>query len=508
MSGYETAAFAIGANGFVKAVLDTWDSVEKKRNEQKESKVLTKELEQFGGQERREILEADLKISHTFIRDQIYQVYPKEKVIKLAGCFKQLNDALEAIQGLVEAIGMKTSRRLHILGRPPIAKELKTKVTFFNEKSSELNQTLSSLSVVTLNRDVLLSTSRDTLISSTAERKKVNDTIYMTKASFPKHDSPEFYMKDVLVEKMFYTANSRMETLRATWILISKLHSTKPSWNIPYLYGYQDNPDESRPCIELLFERPHPEMKLKTLDRLYRTSAPEPSLNLRVELCQQIAVAVLKALAIGLTHQDVRPQNLLVTFEKGDDDDLEQASLFLCGWANAQLIDGTETRGLDESTLSRIIYQYPKRRALENMAKEDDNVGYSIYSMGVCMLELLIWDPLIRPGDTEMAAPVLSDAYMREFEYLGYNEASDMPPDYDSSGDEQVQNTLISMTESLIPRKAGYKMMELVRRCLTCLNIPPNSESGVFDTAQEKGTLLENFSNQVFDDFSTLRAAI
>jgi len=274
--------------------------------------------------------------------------------------------------------------------------------------------------------------------------------------------------------------------------------------------------------MELIFERPQPAMKLISLADLYLNDTPEPTLNLRLKLCSQIAVAVLQTHTLSLAHKHIRPENLLIALEKDDKGEVENASLFLMGWTNARLMEGIASKRIGESTVSKIIYQHPNRRVEGGFAKEDYNMGHDIYSLGVCMLELLTWDVLIRPGETKMAAHILSDAYQRAFEGLGYHKALNLLPNDDLDDDDddevslaelytqnskEVQCTLMEMAKTLGAKKAGDRMANLVHRCLTCLD-PPADGGRAFSASQDNNIIAENFHNEVFDDFNKLLAVI
>ncbi|KAJ4203063.1 hypothetical protein NW759_015262 [Fusarium solani] len=519
MSGLEVIGFAIGAVGFVKTVLDTWDDIETKRQEHKESGVLAKELKLFGLSDRREGLRIDLELAQTIVRDRNR---PKEQKRQLANQFQRLNDILEAIPDVADAVIANTSRRFHLFHRVPAIKELKAKTTAFNEESSQFHQKLITLTAIANADSALLVTTQDlTLIGSSPELTRVSETVYTAKASYIEPGKTETVVMDVLIEQRAYTAHSKRETQENMQLVATKLQPALAGWNIPRLIGYRDSESDKPPCLELIFEHPQPAMSLTTLSELYMSGTPEPTLNLRLKLCRQIAVAVLQTHTLGLVHKHVRPENFLITFDKDNDGELESASLFLSGWTNARLIEGVATKRIGESSVSKIIYQHPHRRLEGGSAKEDYNIGHDVYSLGVCMIELLTWSVLIRPGQTRLDAPILSDAYQRTFEGLGYHKAIDLSLDDDVDDEEavslaelytqnprEVQNTLLEMAKKLVPKRAGNTMANLVQTCLNCLDSPTETGSGVFSVNDNKGHIEEKFDNEVFDDINKLLAII
>ncbi|KAJ4176192.1 hypothetical protein NW767_015528 [Fusarium falciforme] len=519
MTSLELIGFAMGTVGFVKTVLDIWDDIETKREEHKESGVLAKELKLFGLSDRREGLKIDLELAQTIMRDRSR---PKEQKRQLASRFQRLNGILEAIPKVADAVIANTSGSLHLLRRVPTIKELKAKITAFNEESSEFHQKLITLTAIVNADSALLMTSQDlTLIGSMPELTKVGEMACTAKASYIEPGKTETVVMDILIEQRPYTTQSKTEVQKNMQLMATKLKPALAAWNIPRLIGYRDNDGGKMPCMELIFEHPQPAMKLITLAGLYASGTPEPTLNLRLKLCSQIAVAVLQTHTLGMVHKHIRPENFLIAFEKDSEGELESASLFLSGWTNARLIEGVATKRIGESSVSKIIYQHPHRRLEGGSAKEDYNIGHDVYSLGVCMLELLTWNVLIWPGETKLAAPVLSDAYRRAFEHLGYHKALDLPSGDDLDDEEEVslaklytrnskevQNTLIEMAKKLVPKRAGSTMANLVHRCLTCLDPPTKSGSGVFSANHDKSHVAEKFDNEVFDDFNKLLAVI
>ncbi|KAI1092468.1 hypothetical protein F5B19DRAFT_201679 [Rostrohypoxylon terebratum] len=506
----------IGVASIVITVLDTWDAIDKKRDEYKRYTLLANELKEFGVQERREALRVDLELAYSIIRDPSRS---KDDVLDLDSRSKRLAEILDGVLKAADIMYRKRDVLRHVIHRSGKVEELKAQVASFDEQSARFHQVLISLSITANNTPALLIRGEDLVLMGYPPKiVGITETTYTARASHIQPEHPEPKQVDVLIEKIHYTTISKDETSRAIKILASKLKPALPHWNIPRLFGYRNNQDEIGPCMELVFEHPQPKAKLISLDQLYRDGTLEPTLNLRLRLCNQIAVAVLQAHVLGLVHKNIRPQNLLVSFEIDEEGVVEQASLVLSGWINARLIEGMATKRISDSAVSKIIYQHPNRRLEGNMAKEDYNIGHDIYSMGVCMLELLTWDTLVRPGDTEMAAPVLSGAYQREFTRLGYARTLDVPSNDDLSDDEdtislaslytqdakEVQNTLVSMAKTYVPKRAGNRMASLIHRCLTCLD----PESGPFTASPDKKVVAENFRNEIFEDFNKLLAVL
>jgi serine/threonine protein kinase len=511
MSGLEIVAFAMGAVGFVKTVLDIWDNIDKKRQEHKESDVLAKQLKLFGLAERREELKIALELAQTIVRDRTRS---KNEVLGLVASFQRLNELLEAIPGAVDTAVKLASGKLYLLHRGTAFRECKSKVASLDEKISSFHQKVMGLrAIVQTDSSLLLSHQDFSFVGAKPEFVQIGETSFTNKASYIAPGQDGMTIQEVVLEKRHYGNQPKEAVLKSARILSTKLSPALPAWNILHLIGYRD--DETDKSVQLIFYHPGPDKELKSLSRMYTDRNPEPTLNIRVRLCSQLAVAVLQTHKLGLVHKHIRPGNLLVNFERASNGDIQEASLFLAGWQNARLIEGVATTLIGETTVSKIIYQHPKRRVEDNRAKESYDIDHDIYSLGVCMLELLTWDTLIRQTEDELADEVMSDAYRHTFESLGFHQSFPSVADDEEDGGpseaelytynaEHTKKTLEVMAQSLVARKAGESMASLVYRCISGVFQPRNDQT----QTEEKDQVAEQFANDVFDDFNKLLSVL
>lgn len=96
-------------------------------------------------------------------------------------------------------------------------------------------------------------------------------------------------------------------------------------------------------------------------------------------------------------------------------------------------------------------------------------MAHDVYSLGVCMMETLTWESLLRATEP----PTMSKDFIAAFRSLGLLdgalESCTMPA-------VQIQQTLISMCDRLIPVEAGEKIALLVKDFLTCLDDGVNED--------------------------------
>lgn len=488
----EFVAFGMAAVGFVELVLKTWDTINSKRQKSKEDKLFALELKLFSLSNRTEALKWDLELSQKIMRDRSTPQTTKDTI---ASFFKRLSDQLEAITPQADLVIQLGSELKHPVKKRAAVRELNTMVGNFTKAGTNLHEMVGGFRKIMASESVILLSDQDLkFIGAVPENTKLTEdgTIYITKVSYAlPGTSPE--VRDVLFETSPDTERFTEEESRS---LASKLHHALSSWNIPRLIGYRANHD-------LVFDRPMPTKDITTLSKIFTTITIEPSLNIRLRLFYELATAVLQTHTLGLVHKKIRPENLLVTYT-ADSGSIRQASLFLSGWQHARGLDGEATKRIGESIARKAIYQHPHRQTRDGKpATNPYCIGHDIYSLGVCILELLTWKPIIS-SDTE--GDVLSDAYRQTFRDFGFT--ANIPEDHDGFSEaelltadaKEVQSILVAMSKRLIGQRAGDKVAELAAKCLKCLDLDPSFGEYISGGA-EKNLVTENFVNDVFEVF-------
>ncbi|KAL2683314.1 hypothetical protein Neosp_007784 [[Neocosmospora] mangrovei] len=271
-----------------------------------------------------------------------------------------------------------------------------------------------------------------------------------------------------LLESKPYLPETKDETRASIEILSSKLSQTQPDTGILPLVGYRDEPGRDGGTFQLIFRGPFDGGLPPTLSTYMSTYSSKPSLNFRVDLCYQLATAVLQTQLLGLVHKNIRPENILIhpleafqspTARPGDN----TPALSLCGWQYAREVEQGVTRLTGDITLQRKIYQHPERQL--PTAEREYSMAHDVYSLGVCMLEILRWESVLQPS-----SPFVSPAFVGTFTQLGFRPNEADPGDYYTKFPNKNKAVLLSMSESLVPAEAGTKMTRIVCEFLTCLD--------------------------------------
>lgn len=120
-------------------------------------------------------------------------------------------------------------------------------------------------------------------------------------------------------------------------------------------------------------------------------SSPIPDIVERLRLCHALSNAVANVHALELVHKAIRTRSILMLTDvsaQGSD-----YCIYLQDWSRIRELSGvTSLCGHDDNWSNR-IYQHPNRQS--TMVDEAYEPKHDIYSLGVCMLEILLWAPFV-----------------------------------------------------------------------------------------------------------------
>jgi serine/threonine protein kinase len=187
---------------------------------------------------------------------------------------------------------------------------------------------------------------------------------------------------------------------------------------------------------------------------------PTDSLTDRFNLANELARAVSCVHTFGFVHKNIRPETILLLTNVESCTE----SAFLIGFDSFRMASGKTLRK-GEIAWERCLYQHPNR--IGNSASEDYIMQHDIYSLGVCLLEIGLWEPLVTYKDENMP--------------LSRNGTS--PPALRASFLEKGKDSyifkdqLLSLARGELRRRMGTQYSEVVVTCLTCLD-PENGDFG------------------------------
>jgi hypothetical protein len=158
----------------------------------------------------------------------------------------------------------------------------------------------------------------------------------------------------------------------------------------------------------------------------------------------------------GFVHKGIRSDIILIF----KDQESTLGSLFLVGFKTFRMADGRTLRRGD-SAWERNIYRHPQRQGLH--PDEDYTMQHDIYSLGVCLLEIGLWESFVTYNTHGDPSP--SPA-------LGIH-----PESPNLKKPFSIKEGLTALAKDVLPKKMGNRYAQIVVTCLTCLD-EDNAEFG------------------------------
>lgn len=179
-------------------------------------------------------------------------------------------------------------------------------------------------------------------------------------------------------------------------------------------------------------------------------SQPGYSLTERFRLAKQLARSISYIHTLDFVHKNVRPETVLMISYK----DSALGPLFLTGFEKMRSAE-RHTLRVGDDAWEKNIYRHPDRQSIK--PEENYIMQHDMYSLGVCLLEIGLWDTLIsypEGGNTPIPSKLLGSSLEG--------------PELKSPS--SIKNHLVSIAMSELPKRMGDIYKEIVVDCLTCLD--------------------------------------
>jgi hypothetical protein len=245
--------------------------------------------------------------------------------------------------------------------------------------------------------------------------------------------------------------------------------------------GYRMTPE-----AELVFELPG-DQQPQTLQTLIAADAGKDyggghALDYRLQLARKVSLAILTVHIAGLVHKNIRTETILVVKPRGDSQD--QVSKDKIGFGDPYLTEWRLLKDAGELSTRRPIasqwwqniYRHPERQGLS--LQDDYNMGHDIYSLGVCLLEIGLWDVLVRTR-TASGRPEASELFKKVAIGSEFATPEEVLGMFGSAS--RVKEILIAFAQRYLPSRMGLTYMRLVVGCLKILDSPSGLSNGIPD---------------------------
>ncbi|KAH7408786.1 hypothetical protein DE146DRAFT_647191 [Phaeosphaeria sp. MPI-PUGE-AT-0046c] len=464
-------AFGVATPGVILAFAECGEYIQKKVQTFKDAPAIIKELGRFG----RDLHQGQVKINLELAEwansledvDQIIKESIGDYITKLRTILMEVEHCLS---GMVDKNGQLRRFYFTIIGErkaQQIVKSMKSwQAEFFNviHLIEMRRRVLPSDVSLSWNRYRPKSYSRFSahpdLLIGTAEIIRNN---YATSIS-------------VLVEqKYIHDTNTLSDVREVATIFASRSYSNTSGGGILKCLGYR----EQGPRAELIFELPTAARQPRMLSEAIMSDPGEEfnvghSLDSRYRLARQLCDTVFSVFTSGLVHKNLRTNTILLAVEDNESESspttpTELGNPYLTTWTLLRKATGL-TSGPGASGTIEDFYRHPKRQGIQ--PEQRYNFGHDIYSLGVCLLEIGLWDPFF----TSRSTVTLSALYRETAVHLRLVEAEHVDVIERLTWPAIVPKVLLHLAKSKIPQRMGIAYSELVVACLTCL------EGGMGDT--------------------------
>ncbi|KAK3169498.1 hypothetical protein OEA41_008881 [Lepraria neglecta] len=173
------------------------------------------------------------------------------------------------------------------------------------------------------------------------------------------------------------------------------------------------------------------------------------SLSDRLDIAKDLAKSISFVHTFGFVHKNVRPETILVSTDKPS----SLGHSFLVGFEEFRNAEGHTLR-FGDSAWEKNLYRHPRR---QGPGPNDYYImQHDIYSLGVCLLEVGMWESFVFYNEDGTCVPSPTLGALSEG-------SSVWEP-------VLVKDLLVSLAQAVLPKRMGTKFAMVVETCLTCLD--------------------------------------
>lgn len=503
-------SLALAGPGLVVLLVQSVQAIREKIREGERFKELVQELQAFGLDDNQAQLDIDIALAQKVMKDSSIEIAHKDRLDR---SFKRITLLVRTMEELVAAISTQTGLKAILTTRHAAKSDLKDlgRTKKLNTSIADFHTTVMSLREVAKDESPLFLEDRDFVITDIQDHLGPLDqgTFFAKGRLSQTRDSIPSNVELFVLETKPYEQHTKDSVKKDLRVLAQKLSGSQARSGILPIVGFRDEFDGQAGAFQLVFHVQDPQYakSLVTLKALYSEELPMPSLNYRVELCHQLSESILQIQTIDLVHKNVRPENIILSRDGALLSAMARPKehLFLKGWQYARHVDPNNSRTYlrPETTVPRRIYQHPERQLLPQ-SEARYCMGHDVYSLGVCMLEILTWTPLlVEPEEgLEIDRPALSlsPSYIQAYKQLGHASQDEDDVQVLTKFPTKIQETLIEMAKTLVPAAAGLKMSGMIVRCLKCLDDDGEEDYYIETKDRDKKAVSMHFVDGVLAD--------
>lgn len=225
------------------------------------------------------------------------------------------------------------------------------------------------------------------------------------------------------------------------------------------------------PAPELIFSLPKETENPQMLHSIIARDNGVPSLALddRFRLARRLCEAVLRVHAAGLVHKNIRPNTILILQPVQKTDEVVKLfdDVYLTNWRLLRAVSGPTMKS-GGMQWAEDIYRHPGRQG--DHIQERYNMGHDIYSLGASLLEIGLWDVLVKNSSND-DQPQVSEIF-RSVAKVDDQDDPEAALRAKISRPTEVKNILLELAQQKLPQRMGREYSRLVMACLKGLDSP------------------------------------
>ncbi|KAL8867440.1 MAG: hypothetical protein Q9174_005664 [Haloplaca sp. 1 TL-2023] len=183
-------------------------------------------------------------------------------------------------------------------------------------------------------------------------------------------------------------------------------------------------------------------------------------LNARLNIARMLARSIMFLHDCKFVHKSLRPDNIICFATQGSYPDKP----YMVGLDRFRQIDQRSER-LSDDLWYKDIYRHPTRQGIR--PEKDYIMQHDIYSLGVCMLEIGLWQSFVTCNDSPESREPNED----------YLSTADLAIKDTRRRARRIKRSLEELARKRLPGSMGQIYTSTVISCLTCLD-PNNADFG------------------------------
>jgi hypothetical protein len=228
--------------------------------------------------------------------------------------------------------------------------------------------------------------------------------------------------------------------------------------------GVVEQPETSN--MAFLFRVPDGYPVVRSTRQLLLADQAHDSLSDRLEMAKQLVNAVYYVHLYGFVHKNIRPETIL-NISKTETGSVT-STVFLIGFEVVRNAEG-RTNAVNKYKWQSDLYRHPSRQGNH---PDYYVMQHDVYSLGVCLLEIGMWESLITYDTIGAAHPSLV------FDHDPRRRDANFVKDY-----------FVRLSRGIALRgKMGDKYSRVVQTCLTCLDEDDSDFGNEEDFQDDDGT--------------------